>query len=162
MPNIDPDLALKLARQVADIYGDAQTEMLRRVSRRLARGVDKPGWAEAKRAEIRRLRHEALVDIRRLERLGPEAVRVAIEEGFGAGLEAAKNEGHISAAESFIGTNRAAIRAIGDLVNAVAAGGVEFMCLESARFVQANGQIWIDAEAGTTGNLQVYRLPKGV
>jgi len=110
MPTIDPDLALQLARRVAEIYGDAQANMLGHVSRRLARGIEEPGWAENKRAEIRRLRHEALIDIRRLKQLGPDAARAAIEGGYSAGIESAKAE--VTVAGGFVGTNQAAVEAL--------------------------------------------------
>lgn len=112
MPSIDPDTALKLARQVAEIYGEGQSSMLKKVSQRLANGVDQPGWAEAKQAQVRRIRHEALVDIRRLEKFGPDAVQQVIEESYGIGVEAAKAEREVSISSSFIGSNRAAVEAL--------------------------------------------------
>jgi hypothetical protein len=112
VPTIDPDIARHLARATAEIYGDAQANMLGHVSRRLARGIEEDGWAERKRAEIRRLRHEALIDIRRLGRLGPEAVRAAIDAGYEAGIAAAIGEKHIEVASGFVGTNQAAVEAL--------------------------------------------------
>lgn len=58
------------------------------------------------------------------------------------------------------GANPPAVRAgVGDLVISVpATTGERFVVLESARFAQANGDINVDLEAGTTGNQAAYRL----
>ena len=60
------------------------------------------------------------------------------------------------------GVNPPAFRAeLGDLVVSVPANtGERFVIIESARFVQANGDIWIDVEAAATGNEAAYRLGK--
>lgn len=112
MPDIDPDLTLKLARRVAEIYGDAQGSMLQKVSRRLARGVDQPGWAEAKLAETRKLRLELLAEVRHLGNVGPEAVEQAITSGYDAGIRAAKAEKVVEIRATFVGTNRGAVEAL--------------------------------------------------
>lgn len=53
----------------------------------------------------------------------------------------------------------------GDLVEAFAAGDstpvVKSIVLESARFIQDDGLIHIDIEAGTTGSIKAFTLPKG-
>lgn len=58
------------------------------------------------------------------------------------------------------GVNPPAFRGgVGDLIIAVpATSGERFVVLESARFAQANGDIWLDAEAAATGNEAAYRL----
>lgn len=50
---------------------------------------------------------------------------------------------------------------LGDLVMALAAETVYIVPCESARFVQANGDINLDFETGMTGTVAAYRLPKG-
>lgn len=87
MASIDPDIALRIARATADIYGDAAAQLLQLVARRLAQGIDTPGWAEAKLAEIVPLRDEARKILDRLAVLGPDAIRAAIVEAaeIGAG-----------------------------------------------------------------------------
>jgi len=47
------------ARDVFDLYLNAELALLRAVSRRLAKGIDRPGWAEQKYAEARVMRQEA-------------------------------------------------------------------------------------------------------
>ena len=56
MPDLDPDLPARLAKAIADTYAEAGADLLRIVAARLARGIDEPGWAEAKLAEVLRLR----------------------------------------------------------------------------------------------------------
>lgn len=92
MPDIDPDLPLRLAKTVADIYGDAATQLLQAVARRLARGIDEPGWAESKMAELVGLRDEARAVVDRLTVLGPDAVREALTAAADKGATAAATE----------------------------------------------------------------------
>lgn len=52
---------------------------------------------------------------------------------------------------------------LGDLVVPVAADtGVQVICIESARFAQADGTVNIDFEAAMTGTVAAYRLPAGI
>lgn len=81
----DPDLALQLAKAVADIYGEAVDDMLEVVARRLAAGIDQPGWAERKLLEVTRLRDEAQAVIERLGTAGPAAIDTALAGGWEAG-----------------------------------------------------------------------------
>ncbi len=92
MPAADPDLALRLARTVADIYGDAAARMLAIVARRLAAGIDQPGWAERKLAEIVRLRDDATQIVGTLERVGTRAIYDAIAEAYTTGSRTAAAE----------------------------------------------------------------------
>ena len=45
----DPDLALRLAKALVDLYAQAEADLLDAVARRVARGIDQPGWAEVPR-----------------------------------------------------------------------------------------------------------------
>jgi hypothetical protein len=81
----DPDLALRLAKEVSEVYGQAVDELLSIVARRLARGIDQPGWAERKLMELVQLRNEAQAVLERLEVLGPEAAQRAIDTAWVAG-----------------------------------------------------------------------------
>lgn len=52
-------------------------------------------------------------------------------------------------------------KGLGDLAASVPAStGVSLFVLESARFLQADGSIQIDFEAGMTGNVSAVRVPK--
>lgn len=88
----DPDLALRVAKAVADVYGEAAARLLAVVARRLARGIDEPGWAERKLLEIVGLRDDARKILDRLDVLGPEAVEASILEAFEVGAAAAVDE----------------------------------------------------------------------
>ena len=59
------------------------------------------------------------------------------------------------------GVNPPAFRKdLGDLIVSLAATtGEQFVVIESARFMQADGTLNLDVEAGATGNEAVYRLP---
>jgi DNA-binding beta-propeller fold protein YncE len=60
------------------------------------------------------------------------------------------------------GVNPPALRAgLGDLVVAITNATERLFVLESARFAQADGSIWVDFEAGMTGIISVVRTPKG-
>ena len=86
----DPDLALRLAQAVADLYGTATEQLLRIVAGRLARGIESPGWAEAKLAEVTGLRNEARRVVEALQVAAPDVVQAAIEGGWEAGIRAAQ------------------------------------------------------------------------
>lgn len=49
-----------------------------------------------------------------------------------------------------------------DLVVAIAAAGTAFITVESARFSNADGTIYLNYESGMTGFAAAYRLPKSV
>lgn len=53
---LTPRQALDLAKTVSDLYGDASARLLEVVARRLAKGLDQPGWATARLAEVLQLR----------------------------------------------------------------------------------------------------------
>lgn len=82
----DPDLGLRLAKETAEIYGQAVDDLLGIVARRLARGIDQPGWAEAKLIELAALRSEAQAVVERLQVLGPAAVERAVERAWRVGV----------------------------------------------------------------------------
>lgn len=80
-----PDLALRAAKATVDLYSRATETMLAEVARRLARGIDGPGWAEAKLLETAALRDRAVAELDRLTQAAPGVVREAIRTGWTAG-----------------------------------------------------------------------------
>lgn len=59
------------------------------------------------------------------------------------------------------GSNPPAILASqGDVTFEVVASGESFFVIESARFAQSDGAIYVDFETGMTGKIAAYRLPK--
>lgn len=92
MAAIDPDAALQVAKTVADIYGDAAARLLRLVAHRLARGIDEPGWAEAKLLELLNLRSDAQAVLAALAESGPAAVEAAVTTSAERGIVEAARE----------------------------------------------------------------------
>lgn len=82
---IDPDEPLRIAKAVADIYGDATARLIQIVARRLASGITEPGWAEAKVLELGQLRDDAGKVVVDLTDRVPDAIRTAIEQGHELG-----------------------------------------------------------------------------
>lgn len=134
-----PDLALELAKEVSEIYGQAVDDMLRIVAGRLARGIDQPGWATRKLVEISQLRDEARAVVERLEVLGPTAVQTAVDAAWLAGgVDAAGDLGltgtlsprtHTRAVQALAretvnavqGTHRQILRSVSDIYRSVVA-----------------------------------------
>lgn len=110
----DPDLALRLAKTTADIYGDAAAQMLDLVARRLATGIDRPGWAEAKLVEQIRLRGDLQAIVDRLAVLGPDAIGEALADAWSAGLDDALED--LTEGEARGGFGRTNTRAVDALV----------------------------------------------
>lgn len=93
----DPDLALREAKAVADLYGQAVDVLLRKVAARLARGIDEPGWAENKLLEVMDLRHDAQMVVDDLMAGTEQVVGDAVRAGWKAGA------GQVATNESVVG-----------------------------------------------------------
>lgn len=91
MADMDPDTIRRISKTVSDLYGDATVRMLEATKKRMARGIDEPGWAERKLLDVVGLRDDAMEQIRRLERDGPIAVRKAIEQAYNTGAVGASD-----------------------------------------------------------------------
>lgn len=118
----DPDLVLRAAKTVADIYGQAVADLLKLVAARLARGIDEPGWAERKLTDMVGLRTEAADLVARLQVFGPEAINLAIEQAYQTGARTGAAEVAVRLAPV---TNTAAVQALAaETVGAVAAAHV--------------------------------------
>ncbi len=88
---------MRLAKATADLYGDAVDQLLRIVARRLARGIDAPGWAGNKLLEVVELRRQALMVVDDLMAATPGAVDAAIRAGWSAGAGGLTNETQVAA-----------------------------------------------------------------
>jgi hypothetical protein len=117
----DPELGLRLAKAVADLYGDATASLLRLVARRLGDGIEDAGWAERKLAQLDQLRREALAEVERLHNLLDPAVETAVKGGADAGArEAIRDLASIDVRIEFVGSQRRAIEAlVGETVSTV-------------------------------------------
>lgn len=107
MPDIDPDVTLRMAKAIADMYGDAAGQLLTTVARRLAKGITEPGWAEQKLAELTGLRAEAAAVVARLTEDAPGLIETTIAEANSIGANAAR----ISTTLAPV-TNQAAVQAL--------------------------------------------------
>lgn len=85
MTDLDPDELRRIAKTVSDIYGDSTVRLLEMVKRRMARGINEPGWAEAKLLETVGLRADAAKIIAQLEAEATPALRKAIEQAHAFG-----------------------------------------------------------------------------
>jgi hypothetical protein len=88
----DADLALRLAKGTVDVYSSAVDDLLNQVAKRLARGIDSPGWAETKLAETVRLRDHAVQVLERLQVLGPQAIEAGLTEAYLTGAAEADTD----------------------------------------------------------------------
>lgn len=75
------------AAQIRNIYADAEEIMLERVRKRLEKGIDKPGWAEKKLAEIRQLNKDIQTEIKDLS-ASDAGVNEAIVKAYDSGVKA--------------------------------------------------------------------------
>lgn len=97
MAEVSPEYVEQVAKTVADLYGDATADMIRTVARRLARGIDGDGWAEAKLVELLQLRADAQAIVAQLTETMPTAVTDAIETAAAKGRTVAATELKLSA-----------------------------------------------------------------
>lgn len=119
MADIPPDLPERLAKELADIYGEATARLMFAVARRLARGIDEPGWAEAKLLELLQLRADAAEVVRFLDDQVPTTVEQVIADAAEAGVQQAVRDLDLKASP-VAATNTSAVDAlarqtIGDL-----------------------------------------------
>lgn len=79
-----------LVAKVADLYRDAEAQLLRRMAESIARGIDSPQWAEQQLLNIRRYRAEAEKVLATLQRqaatAGHDAVYLAAARGQAGAL----------------------------------------------------------------------------
>lgn len=80
------------AAALLDLYARAEEEMLRKVARRLSRGIDETGWAERKYGEIRQLQQEIRRSLEHLARQSSELRNALVENAFETGEAAFRDE----------------------------------------------------------------------
>lgn len=111
----DPELALRLAKQLVDLYAQAEADLIAAVSRRLARGIDQPGWAERKLAEILELRREAEARLAQLRADLEPTLRDIVTRAHTAGTATA--DADLTAAGVDIGFGRTNTATVDQLVH---------------------------------------------
>lgn len=89
---IRPDDAAILAKATAELFSEAETVLLQRIARALAKGADKPGWAEAKLLNIQALRSEVDGILLDLSKGVPGAAERAVGLAYNRGIATAGAE----------------------------------------------------------------------
>ena len=89
---IRPDDAAVLAKEVRELFSEAETVLLQRIARALANGADKPGWAELKLLNIQALQRQTAVILADLEKGTPGAVERAVALAYNRGIATAGAE----------------------------------------------------------------------
>lgn len=75
----------RLAQRMLAAYESAEATMMEKVARRLIKGIDQPGWAERKYAEVAAVRRETSAALKRLKRAREQTVRESIASAYAAG-----------------------------------------------------------------------------
>ncbi|MCC6339435.1 MAG: hypothetical protein IT197_05605 [Acidimicrobiia bacterium] len=88
----DPQLSAEAAKAVAEIYQAAQVELLALLGRYTARGIDQPGWAARRAAQLAALEADAKEHVARLAAGVANTARAAVETAWTAGAAAAAAE----------------------------------------------------------------------
>jgi transcription elongation GreA/GreB family factor len=88
----DLEVERAVAKTIAGIYGDATVEIAETLARRIGAGIDTPGWAEAKAADLVAVQRETLQVVARLDAGTAETVDEAVAQARAAGDLAARAE----------------------------------------------------------------------
>jgi hypothetical protein len=89
---IRPDDASILAKEVRQIFADAEILLLQRLAKALAAGVDEPGWVQEKLLAVQVVRRQLDAVLRDLDEAAPGAVERAIEFAYNQGIATAAGE----------------------------------------------------------------------
>lgn len=121
MAQADPDLALRLAKATADLYGQAVQHLLTIVARRLAQGITEEGWAERKLLEFAGLRQDILTTITGLQADSRAAITSAVLDGYDHGARQGVDDlRQIGVRTTLTRTNTRTVRAlINETISAV-------------------------------------------
>lgn len=84
-----PEQTAQLARAVYELYVEAEFNLLLIVTRRLARGIDRPGWAEAKLKEVYQLRLQVERRMGIVTRRGTALVEEVLRQAYARGSASA-------------------------------------------------------------------------
>jgi hypothetical protein len=101
----------RFAKILADLYGDAAQHLIGIVADRLAAGIDEPGWAERKLAEILPLRVQAQRFVASLADRAQGSTLDLLAEAYRSGILAAGGPGVQQASAGIVATNRGAVQA---------------------------------------------------
>lgn len=112
---VSPDRARLLAKALLEIYQDAETQLLQRIAKRLAVGIDEPSWADRQLLAVQALRLDTRQLLILLETKGLEALAEAILTAYNRGVALAGTDlmatgNHVAIA--FGGVNTNAVRTL--------------------------------------------------
>lgn len=86
---ISPNQQEHLAQEIRRLYAEAENEMLRKIAKRIEKGIDEPGWQEVKLAQLRQQRREIEAEIKKLDFNMPKIIRHIIEGSYLSGVKSA-------------------------------------------------------------------------
>ncbi len=112
---VSPDRARLLAKALLEIYQDAETQLLIKVAKRLAVGIDEPPWADRQLLAVQQLRLDTRQLLILLETKGLEALSDAILMAYNRGVALAGTDLMATgnhAAIAFGGVNTDAVRTL--------------------------------------------------
>jgi Phage minor capsid protein 2 len=89
---IHPGMVEDLAARTRDLYADAEARLLGIIARQLARGLDAPGWVEAKLSAVQPVRRAAQAVVDELGRAVSLDVMDAVAEAYNVGHRSAVAE----------------------------------------------------------------------
>jgi hypothetical protein len=89
---IRPDDAAVLAKEIRELFSEAEAVLLQRIARALAKGGDKPNWAEEKLLNIQSLQRKTAAILADLEAGAPGAVERAVALAYNRGIATAGGE----------------------------------------------------------------------
>lgn len=102
---ISPNKQEELAIEIARIYGDAETRILEQITERLEKGIDQPGWREAKSSQISAVRAMLQKEINNVSGLSEKKLLEIIEKAYTSGIKSADNDIKYMVKRGLEGTN---------------------------------------------------------
>ena len=81
-------ISREAAQQLAVLYEAAEYELTTRIAQRVLRGIDEPGWYEAKLQDIQRLREELQIYLQSLQKKGKKKLAQVATDAYLAGYQA--------------------------------------------------------------------------
>jgi hypothetical protein len=120
---IRPDDAAELAKELREMFGEAETLLLQRIARALAKGPEGPSWAEEKLLGIQALQRQVEAILAELAKGVPGAAERAVGLAYNRGIATAGAEltqaGLVHAAFAEVQPTAAAASIVTDLLTRV-------------------------------------------
>ena len=89
---ISPYVEDKLLNDIHNTYEEAENIMLKKVAKRVEKGIDKPGWAEKKQREVRALKKDLSKTIKGKSTLSAEKIDEVTNKAYKAGFNSANKD----------------------------------------------------------------------